>query len=236
LRRRLPVARLLIPAGLSAALFGLAFGSVFSVEGLIRPLWIHPLADPLTVLAVPLAGGVLLLTLGLALTALEAHWAGRLGEWLATDAGFLLVYGGLLGALAHPAGIAVALAGAVLFAAGHAARAGAAGAALKALGELLERAMQILINTLSFARVGAFALAHAGLSSAVVALAEAAGSTASHLAVLVVGNVVVIALEGLVVSIQTTRLILFEFFARFFRAEGREFRPLLPPPVSAEEG
>ena len=235
LRRRAPVARLLIPAGLSAALFGLAFGSVFSVEGLIRPLWIQPLAHPLTVLAVPLAGGALLLTLGLALTALEAHWAGRLGEWLATDAGFLLAYVGLLAALAHPAGIVVALAGAVLFVAGRAALARESGAALKALGALLERAMQILINTLSFARVGAFALAHAGLSSAVVALAEATGSTAGRLALLVIGNIVVIALEGLVVSIQTTRLILFEFFARFFRAEGREFRPLLPPPVSVEE-
>ena len=49
--------------------------------------------------------------------------------------------------------------------------------------------------------------------------------------VLVIGNVVVLVLEGLVVSIQTTRLVLFEFFTRFFRAEGREFRPLPAPPV-----
>jgi V/A-type H+-transporting ATPase subunit I len=235
LRRRAPVARLLIPAGLSAAAFGLLFGSVFSVENLVRPLWLAPLSEPLTVLAVPLAGGALLLALGLALTALEAYWAGRLGEWVATDAGFVLVYVGILGAIAHPAGILVALAGAALFAVGRGAVAGKAGAALKALGELLERTVQILINTLSFARVGAFALAHAGLSSAVVALAEAAGGTAGRLTVLVVGNLVVIALEGLVVSIQTTRLVLFEFFIRFFRAEGREFRSLLPPPVAVEE-
>jgi len=147
----------------------------------------------------------------------------------------VLVYLGILGAFLHPAGLLAALAGAVFFVAGRTRLAGEPRAALEALGELLERTMQILINTLSFARVGAFALAHAGLSSAVVALAEAAGSTAGSLAVLVIGNVVVIALEGLVVAIQTTRLILFEFFARFFRAEGREFRPLLPPPVPAEE-
>ena len=232
LQRRWPVARLLVPAGLSAAAFGLAFGSVFGLTDVLHPLWLDPLADPLTVLAVPLVGGALFLALGLALAALEAYWAGRLGEWLATDAGFLLVYVGLLGALAHPAALLAALAGAVLFVAGRTALAGA-GAAGSALGELLERTMQILINTLSFARVGAFALAHAGLSSAVVALAAAAGAGA--LAVLVIGNVVVIALEGLVVSIQTTRLVLFEFFARFFRAEGREFRPLAPPPVPAEE-
>jgi V/A-type H+-transporting ATPase subunit I len=44
------------------------------------------------------------------------------------------------------------------------------------------------------------------------------------------------AIEGLVVSIQTTRLVLFEFFTRFFKAEGREFRPLIPPPPQLASG
>ena len=47
--------------------------------------------------------------------------------------------------------------------------------------------------------------------------------------VLVIGNIVIIALEGLVVSIQTTRLVLFEFFTRFLRVSGRRFRPLPAP-------
>jgi vacuolar-type H+-ATPase subunit I/STV1 len=29
--------------------------------------------------------------------------------------------------------------------------------------------------------------------------------------------------------------VLFEFFARFYQAEGREFRPLAPPPVALTE-
>ena len=104
-----------------------------------------------------------------------------------------------------------------------------------ALAELVERLLQILINTLSFARVGAFALAHAGLSSAIVALMDAAGHPLAAAAVLVIGNLIVIVLEGLVVSIQTTRLVLFEFFARFLEAQGRVFRPLPPPPSSLQE-
>jgi V/A-type H+-transporting ATPase subunit I len=44
-----------------------------------------------------------------------------------------------------------------------------------------------------------------------------------------VGNLVVILLEGLVVTIQTTRLILFEFFIRFLQCTGRMFRPLEAP-------
>ena len=47
--------------------------------------------------------------------------------------------------------------------------------------------------------------------------------------VLVAGNAVVIVLETLVVSVQTTRLVLFEFFTRFFVSRGREYRPLEPP-------
>ena len=235
LRKRLPVLRLLIPAGLAAAVFGLLFGSVFSLEHVIPPLWLNPLEKPLVVLGVPLLGGVILLSVGLALSAIEAWWRGELGRWFATDGGFVLVYFGLLGLFLSPASALVALAGACVVAVGHARCAGNAIGALKRLGELLERSMQLLINTLSFARVGAFALAHVGLSSAVVALAHAAGGTIGFLAVLAIGNVLILALEGLVVSIQTTRLVLFEFFARFFQAEGREFRPLRPPPAALQE-
>jgi V/A-type H+-transporting ATPase subunit I len=106
--------------------------------------------------------------------------------------------------------------------------------ALLGLGGLAEHTVQILINTLSFARVGAFALAHAGLASAVVALARAADNALVGVIVLVLGNVLILVVEGLVVSIQTTRLVLFEFFTRFFRPEGREFRPLATPPVTLD--
>ena len=44
----------------------------------------------------------------------------------------------------------------------------------------------------------------------------------------------IVALEGLVVGIQTTRLILFEFFIRFLSAGGRPFEPLLPPSPPSE--
>jgi len=73
------------------------------------------------------------------------------------------------------------------------------------------------------------------LSSAIVALMHASGHVVIMALVLVLGNAVVIVLEGLVVSIQTTRLVLFEFFTRFLIAEGRVFRPLPPPPSTSVE-
>lgn len=234
LQRRWPLARLFIAGGVAAMMFGFLFGSVFSLH-LVHPLWLTPLADPLTVLLVPLAGGGVLMTIGLALRAVEAHWRGDFAVWLATDAGLIAVYIGLLAATLWPGGFVVAAAGALVFCGGHAWHAGRALAALPALGELAERTLQILINTLSFARVGAFALAHAGLSSAIVALMTATDSAIAAAVILVVGNVVVIVLEGLVVSIQTTRLVLFEFFTRFLVAEGRMFRPLPLPPSLLQE-
>jgi V/A-type H+-transporting ATPase subunit I len=234
LRKRWPLARLFIAGGLSAAAFGVLFGSVFSLHA-FQPLWIAPLDDPLTILLIPLIGGGVLLAIGLLLFAVEAHWRGELIAWLATDAGFIAVYLGLLFGLLWPAGFALAAAGAVWFCLGHAWRARRLAAALTALAELVERTLQILINTLSFARVGAFALAHAGLSSAIVSLMNASSSTLVQILVLVLGNAIVIVLEGLVVSIQTTRLVLFEFFTRFLAAEGRVFRPLPAPPSTSQE-
>jgi len=176
-----------------------------------------------------------LLSLGLGLDALAALWRGEWRRWLLTDAALIVVYLGLLASFVEPAGLWVAAAAALFFCVGHALHRRRVEAAFSAIGELLEKTLQILINTLSFARVGAFALAHAGLSSAIVALMDAADSLVAKALVLVLGNVVVIVLEALVVSIQTTRLVLFEFFTRFMQGTGRAFRPLPAPPFTHQE-
>jgi V/A-type H+-transporting ATPase subunit I len=231
LRHRLPVLRLLVPGGIAAAFFGWVFGSVFGREDLIAPLWLHPIQHPLPVLLVPIIGGAILLAIGLALGALGAWWEHRFEDWLRDDAALLLTFGGSLLAFVTPAGAWMAAAGVVWAIAAALMHKPTTRSAFSALGQLLEHTIQVLINTLSFARVGAFALAHAGLASAVIALADATGSALSYALVLVLGNVLILVVEGLVVSIQTTRLVLFEFFTRFFRAEGREFRPLAAPPA-----
>jgi V/A-type H+-transporting ATPase subunit I len=232
LGRRWPALRLLWPGGLAAIAFGLAFGSVFAREDVIAPAWLHPLAEPLPVLAAALVFGVATLSLGLAVDALQHAWTGRLRAWLLSDAGLLCAYLGLAVApldahalWAVPCGLLWTFVGAAVSATND-----RRGAAAKAAGESLERILQLTVNTVSFVRVGAFALAHAGLCTAVVGLAEASGS--GYWPVLIIGNVAIVALEGLVVSIQTTRLVLFEFFVRFVTARGRPFEPLALPPAS----
>jgi len=235
LGRRWSVLKLLVPAGIAAAAFGLVFGHVFGMESVVPALWVRPLEDPLPVLLVPIGGGAVLLILGLALGAIEARWAGATRQWLLRDSWVLLAYLGVLASLLHPAALALIAAGVAGSVLGPVLVRRSLREGMRALGSLLEKSLQLVINTLSFVRVGAFALAHAGLSAAVMALSESAGSVLAQALILVLGNVVVMAVEVLLVSVQTARLILFEFFVRFFATQGREFRPLRPPSFSIEE-
>ncbi len=229
LRRRWPALALLVPGGLSAMAFGFAFGSVFAREDLIPALWLHPLAEPLTVLVASLMIGVAVILLGLVMDGVEHAWRGAGRAWWASRAGLVVAYAGLVATPLWPGGAAIALAGLAWFVIGAAAVAQAAAGAGRALAELVETTLQLVVNTVSFARAGAFALAHAGLSAAVVGVSEATGNPVGYALALVAGNLLIIVLEGLIVGIQTTRLVLFEFFIRFLRGEGRPFSPLPPP-------
>jgi V/A-type H+-transporting ATPase subunit I len=228
LRRRYPALSLLIAGGLTSIGFGVLFGTVFAREDVIEPLWLAPLDEPLVLLGASLALGATVVLLGLAIDGMQFTWAGLGVRWLVANAGLVALYTGLLASPFHATALGLVLLGALWFAGGHAylakpgTRAAAAG---RAVGELAETTLQLIVNTLSFLRVGAFALAHAGLSVAVVGLAEASSGIGT-LVVLIIGNLFIIALEALVVGIQTTRLVLFEFFVRFLHGAGRPFRPL----------
>lgn len=231
LSRRFPATALLIWGGAWAMVFGLLFGSVFGREDLIPALWLHPVVEPLPVLAVPVLAGAILIVLSILLSGLEHQWAGRFSAWVFGEAfmGAALVLG--IASLRHP-DLMLAAAGALVlqfFGLAWEFRRSKAMAFARAAADLIEGLMRLVVNTLSFVRVGAFALAHAGLSLAVVSLADGSGNIVISLIVMVIGNALIIAIEGLVASIQTTRLVLFEFFNRFLKAEGREFQPLAPP-------
>ena len=231
LGRRVPLTRMLVPGGIMAIFFGVLFGSVFCREDIIPALWMRPMDDPITILLAAVIVGMAIITLGLLLDAIQMHWRGEASRWWAQRAGLLTSYAGLLISLLRREGLVLASVGAVWFIAGAAALSAKSrlSAMVQAAGEFVEQSLRLLVNTLSFVRIGAFALAHAGLSVAIIEMAQASGRVAYWI-VLIVGNVLVIVLEGVVVSIQTTRLLLFEFFIRFLTGAGREFKPL-PPPV-----
>ncbi len=231
LKGRYPALKLLVPGGLMAMLFGLLFGSVFANENVLPALWLHPINSPLPVLAVSLGIGATVISLGIILDAVQSHWAGMGRLWWQRRAGLALSYAGALAATQWIDMVWLVMAGMLWFVIGSglAAEGDKLSSAGSALAEFAETMLQLLVNTVSFVRVGAFALAHSGLSMAVAGIAEAFDSLSASIAVFVVGNLFVLTLEALVVGIQATRLVLFEFFIRFLRAEGRAFHPLTTP-------
>lgn len=93
------------------------------------------------------------------------------------------------------------------------------------LFELIEVFLSYFTNTLSFLRVGAFVLIHAGMMMAFSALAEIVGGGALGVVMMVIGNVFVTVLEGLLVAIQVLRLEFYEMFSRFYDGDGKQFSP-----------
>ena len=95
--------------------------------------------------------------------------------------------------------------------------------------DILETVSSYAANTVSFVRVGAFALAHAAVCVAIFAIERmvrgAPGGPLWSLLVIVLGNALVIGLEGLVVSIQAMRLEYYEFFSKFFSGQGKAYHP-----------
>ena len=89
------------------------------------------------------------------------------------------------------------------------------------LFEMFEVVLSFCTNTISFLRIGAFAVIHVGMMMAVSALSGGGGAGA--LIVTILGNIIVMVLEGLIVAIQVLRLEYYEMFSRYFQGTGKEF-------------
>ena len=250
LLRRLPRfadhGAIIAQVGVCSAFFGLLFGSFFGHEDLLPALWFSPMHDiPQLMLAAVLLGSGLILT-GLALRIFNGLREERF-RVVATDrygmAGLIFYAGGLLTAylvyrevLPALALVWLAVPLTAVFCHPFADRQQGGWAPtgmLLAEGAIavLETILGFLANTFSFLRVAAFGLAHAGLFMAVFALADQVRElpfgpfwvTFVHIA----GNLVILVLEGLVVSIQAVRLEFYEIFSKFFRGGGVIYNPLV---------
>ena len=95
---------------------------------------------------------------------------------------------------------------------------------VQAFFELFETMLSYFSNTISYVRIGAFAVSHAAMMEVVLMLSGATEGSTNWI-VFVLGNILVCGLEGLVVGIQVLRLEYYEMFSRFYRGTGREFKP-----------
>lgn len=224
-------------AGLASILFGFVYGSVFGSEALIPPLWQSPLHDPMRLLILAVSGGIGFIALTLLIAIYNRLAAGRIAHalfdggglaglvfYLATVLGLAnLLTQGMFGA--PHALLALSALGVIAAYTWQASPAGFGERLLVTLIETLETATSLFANTLSFLRVAAFSLNHVALALAVFTLANGLG-TAGHGLTLLLGNGVIIVLEGAIVAIQALRLMYYEGFSRFFSGDGVEFAPL----------
>jgi V/A-type H+-transporting ATPase subunit I len=247
---------ILMECGAFATGFGFLYGSVFGIEHWVPALWLRPLEDITTLMQTAVAFGVVFLSVGLGLNLLNAIqrrdaamlWQRNgllvaLGYWIAVGLAIRRITGGPgtleVGTavlwLAVPVGVLLLRApGSLLLQARRERRrpdaAEVFASLVESVVEVLDTVISSISNTATFIRLAAFALSHAGLFMATFSVADAvshtAGGTIGAVVVIVLGNVVIIALEGLIVSIQSIRLEYYEFFSKFYSGGGEEYRPL----------
>ncbi len=226
-----------IVAGLSSILFGFLYGSIFGYEHVLHAVWISPLTDPLYMLSVALFWGIGFIVLVTSLNILNHLVVGdRIGALFGHNGLLtLLLYAGMLGT------------GFSFYAQGRVGTLWAVISVLSLIGIFAHRLIEqeapigerILVafietfetitgyvsNTLSFLRVAAFSLNHVALAIAIFTMANMMGDT-GHWITVVLGNVFILVLEGLIVSIQVLRLEFYEGFSRFYSGDGKAFKPL----------
>jgi len=235
--------------GVSATLFGFLFGSFFGREDVIPALWFRPFENIMSFLKMSVGFGVGVLSLGLLLNVIQGFrrksWteavfgknglAGIALYWTVIIAAIYLLKGGVL-TLGAKCAIGIILGMSVLLIAfgNHLYlrlknRYSEEGLVESAFG-VVELALSILCNTLSFIRVAAFNISHAGLCFAIYAVAEQLGQfmpgKGASLSVIIPGHLMIIGLEGVIVFIQCLRLEYYEFFSKFFSGQGIKFEPL----------
>ncbi len=228
--------KVLIFCGISSTVFGFLYGSIFGNEHLIHPILFNPMEEINKLILFSIGIGVLILSVGFLLNIITKFREKEYGEMIAGEGGVLwfLIYWFLIG-------IAIKT---VLYKRDIKAELAIIGIMFiitigyeiyrkkQIFGSFLNAFMALLesiTGTVSFVRLGAFTLAHAALMLAIFAIGKAISpsgySGIGYWIVMVIGNIIVIVLEALVVSIQTMRLEYYEFFGKFFKGGGKPFKP-----------
>jgi len=242
---------ILVACGLSAAICGLLYGSVFSNEHLIPAILFHPMVHIMPLFSMTIVMGACIIAAGLCVNIINclinARYAEALFEkrglvilvlysaavffavqYVATGRGVPLWYGGLFFLLPLLLFSFRGVLGPILF--GESKPHSTVEYIIETSVEILEIGLSMLANTVSFIRVGAFALSHAGLSIVIYTLAgivDPAMRSFGAIIVIIAGNIFIIGFEALICGIQSMRLEYYEFFSKFFRGNGVVFSPFI---------
>lgn len=231
LRRKLGnMGEFLLYVGGASVIFGFLFGSAFGLE--FEPIWFRPSGDTIRFMELSVCFGVGMISLGVLLNVLQVlrrePSKAFFGQWGILSGAF---YWGGLALVLRSGGRGVPLVPAALVF-GLPLLLMILGGLIWARREVVEVLMgpvEVVIgyfaNTISYVRIAAFGLTHAALTSSVFVIADMLPREA-EISTIVEGNLLIVGLEGLIVTIQCMRLTYYEFFSKFFLEQGRPFRPL----------
>jgi V/A-type H+-transporting ATPase subunit I len=237
--------------GILSIVFGFLYGSIFGLEDVIPALWFRPMDNIMKILIIAIGLGIVLLVVGFITGIVNAWTSGNWSEFWFGHSGVvgLVLYLsllGLAGSIALPNFpvptlvfiVSAAVSGLGVLFSDLLSRlvegkrplieGGLPTYIIQIVFEAFETAVSLLSNSLSYVRVGAFAVAHGGLSAVIFILANMASASHGPLYWLVVagGNLFIIGFEGMIVGIQTLRLEYYEFFSKFFTGGGAPYMPL----------
>lgn len=244
--KKMRLAGIISFAGCWSVFFGFMYGSVFGFEELLPAIWIKPMDNIMSVLMIAIGFGAILILIAMILNIINAIRAKEYGRLLFNQSGLagFICYGAvvvcvLLIITGHglPATIMIGLAVGIPLVAillkeplGHLVEKKKPilpeGSKVMFLVEALVEGFDVVLsyatNTISFVRVGAFALSHAGMMGVVMTLSGMEKGNPNWV-VIIIGNILVAGLEGLVVGIQVLRLEYYEMFSRFYKGNGKPF-------------
>ena len=248
--KKIDLAGIGIMCGITSIIFGFVYGSVFGNEEVLRPLYANPMRNIMTMLIASVVFGVIVIMIAMIMNIVNAVRSGKFKDVLFDRNGItgMVFYIGVIifAVVTLITGKTITsfifivcffiLPIVLMFLKEplHNLMMGKKALPDKGRGtffvvaffEVFEALLSFLSNTLSFMRIGAFALSHAGLSLAVWSVYNLIDGKIGGIIALIIGNILIIVLEGLVVGIQGMRLEYYELFSRFFKGEGREFKPL----------
>ena len=225
-----------VAGGISAIIFGVLYGSVFGKEDIIPSILVKPMENITTMLISGIAFGVILIILAIILNVKKAVFSenGIAGLLFYLTVIGSVVYYFIAGKLIVSMNILIVIClielTVILFKDKlekivTRKKEETKSSVAEQIFELIETLLSFVSNTISFVRLAAFAINHVGLCMAVYILANMI-SGVGNIAVAIIGNVIVIALEGLIVAIQVLRLEYYELFSRFYSGDGKPYTPI----------
>ncbi|MDR3165657.1 MAG: ATPase [Synergistaceae bacterium] len=236
-------------ASCSSVVFGLLYGSVMGVEGILPALWLSPMHATGRLFGVAIAFGVVMISVGMILNMVVRYRERDFGRLLFDGqglAGLFVYWGAAIGIFIGVSGVETpfpsswlwyVIAAVLLLTLFRDTLARSIlhqhveheGKALQVF-EVLHNLMNYFTNTASFVRLAAFALNHVALSFAVLQISKMLGNLPGgmllRILTLILGNIFIVGLEGLIVFIQVLRLEYYEFFGKFYRGGGNVFKPV----------